>query len=83
MEEMVYYYDGSFDGFLCCIFESYANKEILTAIYRDEDDIPTLFASRSISTNKSHANRVLRKVVKCSTYAAELLQKGFYAWTSL
>lgn len=77
MEEMVYYYDGSFDGFLCCIFESYANKEILTAIYRDEDDIPTLFASRSIPTDKGHANRVLRKVVKCSSYAAELLQKGF------
>ena len=77
MEEMVYYYDGSFDGFLCCIFESYANKEILTAIYRDEDDIPTLFASRSISTDKNHANRVFRKVVKCSSYAAELLQKGF------
>ncbi|MBE6995906.1 MAG: DNA metabolism protein [Ruminococcaceae bacterium] len=77
MSEMVYYYDGSFDGFLCCIFESYANKEVLTAIYRDEDDIPTLFASRTISTDKNHANRVLRKVVKCSTCAAELLHKGF------
>lgn len=74
---MVYYYDGSFDGFLCCIFESYANKEVPTAIYCDEDDIPTLFASRTISTDKNHANRVLRKVVKCSPYAAELLQKGF------
>ncbi|MBE6963094.1 MAG: DNA metabolism protein [Ruminococcaceae bacterium] len=77
MPEMVYYYDGSFDGFLCCIFESYANKEVLTAIYRDEDDIPTLFASRTILTDKNHANRVLRKIVKCSSFAAELLQKGF------
>jgi len=77
MSEMVYYYDGSFDGFLCCIFESYANKEVPTAIYCDEDDIPTLFASRAISTEKSRANRVFRKVVKCSPYAAELLQKGF------
>ena len=77
MTEMVYYYDGSFDGFLCCIFDSYANKEVLTAIYRDEDLVPTLFASRHIFTDREHANRVYRKVVKCSPYTAELLQKGF------
>lgn len=77
MTEMVYYYDGTFDGLLCCIFDSYANKEVPTAIYRDEDDMPTLFASRSIQTDHGHANRVLRKVVKCSPYAAELLHKGF------
>ena len=60
--EMIYIYDGSFDGFLCCVFDSYANKEVLTAIYRDEDFIPTLFASRMIDTDKKHANRVFRKV---------------------
>lgn len=77
MTELIYYYDGSFDGFLCCIFDSYANKEVLTAICRDEDAMPTLFDVRSIPTNRDHANRVFRKVVKCSPYAAELLQKGF------
>lgn len=77
MTEMVYYYDGSFEGLLCCIFDSYANKEVLTAIYRDEDDLPTLFASRRIETNHNHAMRVLRRVVKESAYATELLQKGF------
>ena len=76
--ELFYYYDGSFDGLLCCIFESYANRERPTGIYPQEDAEPTLFASRSITTDKSHANRVLRKVVKCSHYAAELLQNGFY-----
>lgn len=77
MTEMVYYYDGSFEGFLCCIFESYANKEVLTAIFRDEDFIPTLFASRAIQTDQDHANRVFRKIVKCSPYTADLLRKGF------
>ena len=77
MTDMVYYYDGSFEGFLCCIFESYANKEVLTAIYRDEDLVPTLFASRSIATDRDHANRVLRKIVKCSPYTANLLQKCY------
>ena len=75
--EMIYIYDGSFNGFLCCIFDSYANKEVLTAICRDEDFVPTLFASRAIQTNREHANRVLRKIVKCSPYTANLLQKGF------
>ena len=37
MNEMIYTYDGSFEGFLCCIFDSYANKEVLTAITDDED----------------------------------------------
>lgn len=77
MTEMVYYYDGSFDGLLSCIFESYAYKEIPIAIFSDEDAMPTLFSSRIIQTDHDHANRVLRKVVKCSPYAAELLHKGY------
>ena len=75
--EMVYYYDGSFDGFLSCIFESYANKEVLTAIYCDEDAVPTLFDCRTVTTDSAHAMRVLRKLIKVSPYAAELVQKGF------
>lgn len=75
--EMIYYYDGSFNGFLCCIFEAYANKEMPSAIYCDEDAMPTLFASRSIQTDPAHAARVLRKVIKLSPFAAELLQKCF------
>ena len=77
MTEMVYLYDGSFEGFLCCIFDSYSYKEVLTAICCDEDFAPTLFDCRSIRTDRDHANRVLRKIVKCSPYAAELLRKGF------
>ncbi|MDD3347560.1 TIGR03915 family putative DNA repair protein [Oscillibacter sp.] len=82
MTEMVYVYDGSFEGFLSCIFESYANKEVLTAICRDEDFAPQLFACRFIETNVEYANRVIRKVVKCSPYAAELLRKGFLSCLS-
>ena len=77
MTEMVYYYDGSFEGLLCCIFDSYAYKEVPTAIYRDEDDSTTLFASRVIRTDQEHANRVIRKIVKCSAYAEKLMRQGF------
>ena len=72
MTEIVYYYDGSFEGFLCCIFDSYVYKEVLTAIYCDEDALPTLFASRTIQTNPEHANRVLKKVVKFTNFYLNL-----------
>lgn len=26
--DVIYWYDGTFEGFLCCVFESYANREI-------------------------------------------------------
>lgn len=45
MNEMIYTYDGSFEGFLCCIFDSYANKEVLTAITDDEDSALFCFPS--------------------------------------
>lgn len=77
MNDLVYYYDGTFEGFLSCIFESYANKEVPTAICCDEDLVPMLFATRSIITDAEHAKRVFLKIVKCSYFASGLLQKGF------
>lgn len=77
MSELCYCYDGSFEGFLCCIFESYAKKEIPTAFFCDEDFLQTLFAFRQIQTNEDHAKRVYRKIVKLSDFAASLLQRGF------
>lgn len=77
MTDVIYLYDGSFEGFLCCIFDSYVYKEIPLAICKEEELPPTLFPCRSVSTDHDHANRVLRKVLKLSPYAGELLRKGF------
>ena len=66
MTEMIYEYDGSFEGFLTCIFESYAQKEVLTAISCGEDIPFTLFPVRTVLTDRDHAARVYRKVVKLS-----------------
>lgn len=77
MPDIVYLYDGSFDGFLCCIFESYAKKEVPTAIYSNEDFEPVLFSTRSIQTNPGHARRVLRGIAKRSPYALDLVRRGF------
>ena len=77
MTEMVYCYDGSFDGFLCCIFESYAKHEVLTAINSDEDSEPTLYPTRRVITDREHARRVYRKIRQISPAAADLVRRGF------
>lgn len=76
-QDVTYCYDGSFEGFLCCIFESYRNKEVPTAICCDEDFAPTLFAVRSVATDPDHARRVLRKLTICSPVCANLVRPGF------
>lgn len=75
--DVIYYYDGSLEGFLSCVFESYAYKEIPAAICRGEDAVFTLFDSRTIPTDLQRAARVLRKVTALSPEAALLLRRGF------
>lgn len=75
--EVIYLYDGSFEGFLCCIFDSYANREVPSDIAPEESVPPTLFQTRLIATDKAHADRVARKVALLSGEAAALLRRGF------
>lgn len=51
--EIIYQYDGSFEGLLCCVFESYTKKERPTAILRDGDDEPSLFEIRAVTTDRA------------------------------
>ena len=34
--DVVYLYDGSFEGFLCCVFESFAQHELPFAVWTPE-----------------------------------------------
>lgn len=61
--DLIYLYDGSFDGLLCCIFESYANREIPGEIcpeYAYEQEV--LWQVRQIETNGEYADRVFVKL---------------------
>jgi len=53
-----YLYDGSFPGFLCCVFESYARKEIPAAVLGPGEGQLTIFGNRSIVTDATRARRV-------------------------
>lgn len=75
--DIIYYYDGSFDGFLSCVFDSYAHKEIPAGFSSGEDEIYSLFDSRTVPTDPGHAERVLRKAAALSPEATVLLRRGF------
>lgn len=75
-QDAVFQYDGTFDGFLCCIYESYVHKEFPIAFCSDEE-YWSLYEVRYIVTDRQHAQRVRRSIVKISPDAAELLRRAF------
>lgn len=75
--EMIYQYDGSFDGFLCCVYESYTKKERPTAFVCDEDDELSLFEIRAVVTDRAHAQRVYRSFLKISPNVGLFLRRAF------
>lgn len=57
--DVVYRYDGSMQGFLCCVFESFCRKELPAEICSPADDRLTLYPDREILTDSQRAQRVL------------------------
>ena len=40
--DLVYLYDGTFDGFLCCVYESVYSRQVPADIQPEEDAQPSL-----------------------------------------
>lgn len=76
---VIYYYDGSYAGFLCCVFESYAEKEMPAAIYDAHlADQISMFGAKYIDTDAERAERVRRSIpLKMGMEAQDLLEKAF------
>ena len=47
--DVVYLYDGSFEGFLCCVFESFAQHEIPFAVWTPQRETSTLYPVKDLS----------------------------------
>lgn len=60
--DVVYRYDGSMQGFLCCVFESFCRKELPAAVCSPADERLTLFPERKIPTDPARAHRVWRGI---------------------
>ena len=56
--DVVYCYDGSWDGFLCCVFASFARRELPFAIWPPERETATLFPAVQIAADPAQARRV-------------------------
>ena len=57
--DVVYRYDGTMQGFLCCVFESFRRRELPCGICSPEEGRLTLFPEREIATDPARARRVL------------------------
>ncbi len=62
--DVIYYYDGSFDGLLCCVFESYDKKEIPLDILLPDAPQTMLLPTKEIETVPEKAARVLASIPK-------------------
>ena len=59
---MVYAYDGSFDGLLCCVFESYAAGEMPADVLPEGTPMPELLPIKAIETLPERVKRVRRSI---------------------
>ena len=77
--DMIYEYDGTYEGFLCCIFESYVNKEFPIAFVSNEEfPVLSLYSIRAVVTDLNHSDRIQRSLSSLSVKAAHLLYRAFY-----
>jgi len=75
---VIYTYDGSFDGFLCCVFESVYSRELPFGILREEDAPLALMDVRCIATDPARAERVRASIpLKISDRGLELVMTVF------
>lgn len=75
---LIYTYDGSFEGALCCIFESYRLHELPLDIQPEADAEITLYPQRFVPTELEKARRVDAGVLsKMGRNAESMLRTGF------
>lgn len=75
---LIYCYDGSFEGLLCCVFESYDQKEVPVDILLPEASQTILFIGKEIKTDFQKSNRVLTSIPKKMGVAAlDFVRRAF------
>ncbi len=76
---VTYLYDGSYEGLLCCVFETYKNKETPQEISPHDAQQMTLYESRTIPTDFAIAQRVADGLSKkASPNALKAVEYGYY-----
>lgn len=75
---VVFIYDGSLQGFFCCVHECVYSHQLPCAIVCENDAEPTMFETRLIETDAKKADDVLCSIPKkISERALEIVQTVF------
>lgn len=76
--QVVYLYDGTFAGFLSCVFDSYVYKEAPAAFRDEEGEQALLWPERAVETDRAHAQRVYRSLTeKLGAAGRQMVERGF------
>ena len=75
--DTAYCYDGSFAGFLCCVFESYARKEIPRRSGTSRGGQATLFGTRQIFTDPTARQAVAAGLDRLGREVKDRVMTGF------
>lgn len=73
MTPYAYLYDGTFAGFLTCVFESYARRELPMIFSGPEEVRLSMYPERTIETSKGQALRVYQGIANNISPAAQRL----------
>ena len=76
--DVAYLYDGSFDGLLCCVYESYYQKELPSMIFSHSEVQATLFDVKEIVTDQDHAKKVEHSISNSISHEALRLVRLCY-----
>lgn len=75
---IVYRYDGSYQGFLCCVAECFRDKRLPQGIECLDEPQETLFGVKEIETVPELAERVERSIpLKISSEAYQMVRNAF------
>ena len=75
---LTYVYDGSYQGLLSCVFESFLQKELPSAIVAEHEAQLSLMPSRYIPTNLEYAYRVKSSLQRrLGSAVTEFFQQSF------
>ena len=70
-------YDGSYAGFLTCVFECYANREEPVEFRTPEEPCCSLYPLRTVAADRERARRVYRSLDKLGREGKSLAVRGF------
>src|SRR5665647_2306168 len=75
---LVYIYDGTLEGFLCCVYESYVHREVPCEICMESGQLHIFEETQWIQTDLNHAGKIYESIDrKISLEAQDFIKNAF------